>query len=122
MPPQEPTRRLSSRAVKVGMVSALSVTLVACGSNSTTARCVDRDAPAKGRSGYKVVSDGYCDTDDIDSRSSSSYGRYFWYYGGKSRSGFVSGGTQSRPDGKIKSSSGRTLSRGGFGGSGGGGG
>lgn len=121
MPPQEPTRRLSSRAVKVGMVSALSLTLVACGSGSTTARCVDRDAPAKGKGGHKVVSDGYCDTKDIDGGSSASYGRYYWYYGGKSRSGFVSGGSRSRPDGKIKSSGGRTLSRGGFGGGGRGG-
>lgn len=115
MPPQEPTRRLSSRAVKVGMVSALSLTLVACGSGSTTARCVDRNAPAKGKSGYKVVPDGYCDSGDIDDPS-PAYGRYFWYYGGKSNSGFVSGGSRVRPDGKIKSSGGRTLSRGGFGG------
>jgi hypothetical protein len=120
LPPQESTRRLSSHAVKVGMVSALSLTLVACGSSTTTARCVDRNAPAKGKGGYKVVQDDYCDTDDID-HGSTSYGRYFWYYGGKSRSGFVSGGSSARPDGKIKSSGGRTLSRGGFGGGGRGG-
>ena len=123
MPTQEPTRRLSSRAVKVGMVSTLSLTLVACGS-STTARCVDKNAPPTGKGGYKVVSDSYCDVDDIDNGSSyHPYGRYFWYYGGKRGSnGYVSGGTQTRPDGKIKSSGGRTLSRGGFGGGGRGGG
>lgn len=121
MPPQEPTRRLSSRAVKVGMVSALSLTLVACGSGSTTARCVDRNAPAKGKGGYKVVPDNNCNTGDIDDGANNAYNRYFWYYGGKSRSGFVSGGSQYRPEGKIKSSGGRTLSRGGFGGGGRGG-
>ncbi len=122
MPPQEPARRLSSHAVKVGMVSALSLTLVACGSGSTTARCVDRNAPATGRSGYRVVPDDYCDVNDIDNGSTSSYGRYFWYYGGKRGSnGFVSGGSSYRPEGKIKSSGGRTLSRGGFGGGGRGG-
>ncbi|TDD59763.1 hypothetical protein E1293_46180, partial [Actinomadura darangshiensis] len=89
------------------MVSALSLTLVACGSGSTTARCVDRNAPAKGKSGHKVVPDNNCDTGDIDN-GSGSYGRYYWYYGGKSRSGFVSGGSSTRPDGKIKSSGGRT--------------
>lgn len=117
MPPQEPTRRLSSRAVKVGMVSALSLTLVACGSSSTTARCVDRNSSSAGKSGYRVVPDTRCDTDDIDG-STTPYGRYFWYYGGKTGSGYVSGGSRVRPEGKIKSSSGRTLSRGGFGGGG----
>lgn len=117
MSPQETDRRFSSRVVKAGMVSALSLTLVACGAGSTTARCADRNSP--GRGGYRVVPDGNCDPGDIDRTSTSgAYGRYFWYYGGKSTSGFVSGGSGVRPDGKIKSSSGRTLSRGGFGGSG----
>ncbi|WP_254716182.1 hypothetical protein [Actinomadura sp. WMMB 499] len=115
MPPQEPTRRLRSRAVKVGMVSALSVTLVACGSKSTVARCVDRDDTG----GRKVVSDYNCDVDDID--DGDSYGQYYWYYGGNVRNGYVSGGSSVRPEGKIKSRSGTTLSRGGFGGRGGGG-
>ncbi|WP_242890511.1 hypothetical protein [Actinomadura litoris] len=122
MPPQEPTRRLSSRAVKVGMLGALSLALVACGSKSTTAYCVDRNAPAVGKTkgGYKVVSDVYCDPGDIDRGYVSSYNRYFWYYGGSRDSrGYVSGGTSFRSSkGKVKSSSGRTLSRGGFGGSG----
>lgn len=120
MPPQEPTRRLSSRAVKVGMLSALSLTLVACGSKSTTAWCVDRYAPAGGQAkgGYRVVPDSSCRTSDI--YRNVSYGQYFWYYGGKRNSnGYVSGGSSYRPGkGKIKSGSGRTLSRGGFGGSG----
>ncbi|QXJ26900.1 hypothetical protein AGRA3207_006458 [Actinomadura graeca] len=104
------------------MLSALSLTLVACGSKSTTAYCVDRSAPVIGKAqgGYRVVSDGLCDADDIDRGRSSSYNRYFWYYGGKrDSSGFASGGSSFRPSkGKVKSSSGRTLSRGGFGGGG----
>jgi hypothetical protein len=103
------------------MVSALSLTLAACSSKSTTAWCVDRYAPATGKTmgGYKVVPDLYCDSRDVDT-GTVSYGRYFWYYGGKrTSSGYVSGGSSYRPSkGKIKSSSGHTLSRGGFGGSG----
>ncbi|MDL4771440.1 MULTISPECIES: hypothetical protein [Thermomonosporaceae] len=103
------------------MVSALSVTLVACGSKSTTAYCVDRDAPAVGKTagGHKTVPDSFCNTSDID-RGTVSYGRYYWYYGGKrSSNGYVSGGSAYGPSkGKVKSSSGRTLSRGGFGGGG----
>jgi len=103
------------------MVSALSLTVAACGSKTTTAWCVDRYAPAAGRTvgGYKVVSDIFCDSRDIE-RGTVSYGRYFWYYGGKrDDDGYVSGGSTVGPrKGKIKSSSGRTLSRGGFGGSG----
>lgn len=120
MPPQEHKRRLSSRAVKIGMVSALSLTVAACGSKTTTAWCVDRYAPAAGGStagGYRVVSDFFCDRNDIED-GSVSYGRYFWYYGGKRDSrGYVSGGSSVGPSkGKIKSPSGATLSRGGFGG------
>ncbi|WP_245679508.1 hypothetical protein [Actinomadura hibisca] len=122
MPPHDPSRRLSSRAVKIGMVSALSLTLAACGSKSTTAWCVDRQAPLTGktRGGYKVVPDYNCNTRDIE-RGSVGYGRYFWYYGGKrdNSSGTVSGGSSYGPSkGKIKSGSGHTLVRGGFGGGG----
>lgn len=120
MPPQEPIRRLSSRAVKVGMVSALSLTLVGCSTKSTTAWCVDRLAtPVTGATagGYRIVSDSNCNRSDVGRYS--SYGQYFWYYGGTRQSnGYVSGGSSFAPSkGKIKSSSGSTL-RGGFGGSG----
>ncbi|MFD0686557.1 hypothetical protein [Actinomadura fibrosa] len=104
------------------MLGALSLTLVACGSKSTTAWCVDRYAPAVGQTkgGYRVVPDRYCDVNAINRSATSSYGQYFWYYGGKrNSSGYVSGGSSYRPSkGKIKSSSGHTLSRGGFGGGG----
>ncbi len=101
------------------MLSALSLTLVACGSKSTTAWCVDRNAPAVGKGGYRTVPDSFCDPGDIDG-SSRSYGQYFWYYGGRRGSdGTVAGGSSYRPSkGKVKSSGGHTLSRGGFGGGG----
>ncbi|WP_018655101.1 hypothetical protein [Actinomadura flavalba] len=105
------------------MVSALSLTLVACGSKSTTAWCVDRDNRGftNTKGGYRVVPDSYCNRGDVD-RGTSGYGRYFWYYGGKRDNGnstYVYGGSSFRPSkGKIKSSTGKTLSRGGFGGSG----
>jgi hypothetical protein len=103
------------------MVSALSLTVAACGSKTTTAWCVDRYAPSVGQTkgGYKVVSDNFCDRTDIE-RGTVSYGRYFWYYGGnRDSAGYIYGGSRIGPSkGKIKSPSGATLSRGGFGGSG----
>jgi hypothetical protein len=107
------------------MVGALSLTLVACGSKSTTAWCVDRFAPAVGQTkgGYKVVPDSLCNTSDIDRGSDNGYSRYFWYYGGKRYSSggnsYISGGRTYRPSNvsKVKSSAGHTL-RGGFGGHG----
>jgi len=124
LPPQDiPRPRLSSRAVKIGMVSALSLTLVACSSKTTIAYCVDRRAIPTGnvQGGYKVVPDFFCER--TYSYTSPDYGRYFWYYGGRrssdsSGSSYVSGGSHYAPSrGKIKSSTGKTL-RGGFGGSG----
>jgi hypothetical protein len=100
-------RSMRSRAIQVGMVGTLSLTLVAC-SSSTRADCADRQFGRGG--GYKVVPDSYCD-------SSGSFGRYFWYYGGRRVGGFVSRGSTIRPRGvNIKTGSGKTLSRGGFGG------
>lgn len=110
MPPQETSRRLSSQAVRIGMLGALSLTLVACSTRSTTAYCADRDNALV--SGYRVVPDSYC-----DGGGSGTYGRYFWYYGGHYRGGYITGGSTVRPKGyKIKSVHGKSLSRGGFGG------
>lgn len=110
MPPKDSPRRLSSHAVKVGMLGALSLTLVACSARSTTAYCADRDGMQAG--GYRVVPDTYCGDGD-----SGGYGRYFWYYGGRYRGGYITGGSSVRPKGhKIKSVNGKSLSRGGFGG------
>ncbi|MBX6768114.1 MAG: hypothetical protein IRY90_13345 [Actinomadura rubrobrunea] len=110
------------------MVSALSLTLAACG-KTTTAYCVDRlSYTGIGSGSYKVVPDEYCERDYPV--YSPDYGRYFWYYGAKrvshgsySSGGgtggtYVTGGSRYKPStGKIKTSSGKTL-RGGFGGSG----
>jgi hypothetical protein len=126
LPPQDDRRRLSSRAVKIGMVSALSMTMVACGSDrETRAYCVDDEAPPSlggGVSGYKVVDDYNCDDDDLED-GTTSYGRYFWYYGGRQDgTGYVSGGSRISPsEGKVVTAGGKTVSRGGFGGSGSGG-
>ncbi|WP_433326296.1 hypothetical protein [Spirillospora sp. CA-294931] len=103
------------------MVSALSLTLVACGSKSTTAWCVDRLAPPGGKTkgGLRVVPDSLCNSRDPQA-GAVSYGRYYWYYGGKrDSSGYVSGGSSYGPkNGDIKTSKGSTLARKGFGGRG----
>ncbi|MGI8336616.1 hypothetical protein ACRYCC_42300 [Actinomadura scrupuli] len=123
MPASDARRRLSSRVVKIGMLSALSVTLVACSSQSTTRYCVDRQDPAgffdRSKGGYQVVPDVYCAT--TYSLGSPNYNRYFWYYGGRGYTShgrhYIYRGSSIAPRGKtIKSSSGHTISRGGFGG------
>ncbi len=104
---QNPSRRMRSGAVQLSAVSVLSLTLVAC-SSSSRATCVDGQTRSFG--GYRVVSDYYCD-------NGGSYGRYFWYYGGRSRSGYLLHGSTIRPrGGRIVSRGGRVISRGGFGG------
>lgn len=105
-------RRLSSRVVQVGMVGTLSMTLAACGGKSTRADCVDGSNVLGGQ--YQIVQDGNCD--------SSNYGRYFWYYGGAHSGTRAYKGTTLKPKkGEIKTSSGRTIRKGGFGSSGSGG-
>ncbi|GAB2807350.1 hypothetical protein GCM10022221_00710 [Actinocorallia aurea] len=105
-----PQRRMSSRAVKVGLLGTLSMSLTACG-GSHTATCVESKLlPGEG---YRVVSDSYC--------SGSSSSAYRWYYGGSTSGGMITGGSSLKPKkGSIKTNSGTTL-RGGFGWSGGGG-
>jgi hypothetical protein len=98
---------MRSGAIQLSAVSMLSLTLVSC-SSSTEASCVDGQVRSAG--GYRVVADYYCD-------NGGSYGRYFWYYGGRSRSGYISRGSMIRPRGsRIVSRGGRVISRGGFGG------
>src|SRR3954463_16722233 len=80
MPPNDTTRRMRSGAVQIGAVTMLSLTLVAC-SSSTDASCVDGRNQRNGS--YRVVPDRYCD-------NGGSYGRYYWYYGGRSPGGFLS--------------------------------
>lgn len=130
-------RRLSSTAVRIGMISALSVALVSCSSDDpdddteTTAYCVEDEStvspsptasPSPAEEGYREVDDSNCDDDDRTSYSSGTHS-YFWYYGARrSASGLITGGTRIRPEGKISTPSGRVIQRGGFGGRGGSGG
>ncbi|GGV74910.1 MULTISPECIES: hypothetical protein [Streptomyces] len=119
-------RRLRSGTVVLGSVGLLATALTAC-SSAPDRRCVDRDSYRYG-SGYKLVSDTYCKTSDPSVRAS-------WYYGGKKRNGWVSGGSFTKPgktsgtgSGSGGSSSGSTsggskygggyggVDRGGFGG------
>jgi hypothetical protein len=98
---------MRSGAVQLSVVSALSLTLAAC-SSGTSASCVDGQNPRGGS--HRVVGDRYCD-------NGGSYGRYYWYYGGRYHGGYVSRGSMIRPrSGTITSRGGRVISRGGFGG------
>jgi hypothetical protein len=107
MASQNGGRRMRSSAVHLSAVGMLSLTLVAC-SSSTSASCVDGQSPRGGS--LRVVPDYYCD-------NGGSYGRYYWYYGGRYHGGYVSRGNTIRPRGsKITSRGGRVISRGGFGG------
>jgi hypothetical protein len=107
MPPQDARRRMRSGAVQLSAVTMLSLSLVAC-SSSTRAYCVDGwSSSAFGR---KVVPDHYCD-------NGGSFGRYYWYYGGRYHGGYISRGSTIRPRGsRITTRGGRVISRGGFGG------
>jgi hypothetical protein len=124
-----PARRMSSGAVRLGMLGALSVALTGCagpgsgpgysgdpgygdGGESVQATCVRPDS--LGRDGsYEVVDDDYCDGNRM---RSGRAGGYYWYYGGRRAGRRVLGGSSVRPPGAdIHSSSGRTVQRGGFG-------
>ncbi|WP_460368101.1 hypothetical protein [Actinocorallia lasiicapitis] len=120
-------RRLSSRAVKIGALGVVSAALatwgfVACDpfEDDSTADCVI-GPDAKGD--YEVVPDRYCDDDGGTYSSNGSTHSTFWYYNAYHRNGsHISGGTTLRPKkGGIKTSSGSTIRKGGFGGSGSGG-
>lgn len=97
---------MRSGAVRLSAVSLLSLSLVGCSSRSETAYCVDGWAAAGGGS-HRVVPDYFCD-------NGGSYGRYYWYYGGSYRNGYLWHGTTVRPRGsRIVSRGGRVISRGG---------
>jgi hypothetical protein len=107
-------RRMSSRAVRLGMLGALSLTLVGCGSSSDSsdevlANCVDQSSLLSDGS-YEIVDEDLCDDDDYRSG-------YYWYYGGTRAGSRILKGTTVRPKGaKIVTVQGKTLQRGGFGG------
>ncbi|MFC7329402.1 hypothetical protein [Marinactinospora rubrisoli] len=115
------SRRRSSSVVVIGAVGALSLAVAGCSGQddrSVTAYCVDRDE--RNSSGaYQVVDEDRCDHRDSDSGGSGGgyYGGYHYYYGGTPRSGYVSGGSLTRPrDVTIQTQRGVTIQRGGAGG------
>ncbi|GAA3234659.1 hypothetical protein [Actinocorallia longicatena] len=111
-------RRLSSRAVKIGAVGAISAALatwgfVACSpGEDSRADCVT-GPDANGE--YTLV-----DEDECEDGVYSSNHHAFWYYNAHHRTGNrISGGTTLKPkSGGIKTSSGTTIRKGGFGSSG----
>lgn len=105
-------RRLSSRAVTVGAVAALSSLVISgCGGGGpaepsteyvyeeveneeeeeeeeVVARCVERSSEDDGV--YRVVSDERCE-------SGGKHSAFLWYYGGKQVKSLISKGTTTRP-------------------------
>jgi hypothetical protein len=102
-------RQLRSGTVALGGVGLLAMALTACSSDPDK-RCVDRDSYTLGK-GYKVVADKNCKS------STSVNGTY--YYGGKKKGSWISGGSFTKKSGKSSggssSSGGSGVDRGGFG-------
>jgi len=109
-------RQLRSGTVALGGVGLLAVALTACSSDPDK-RCVDRDSYTLGK-GYQVVADKNCKS------TTSANGAY--YYGGKKKGSWVSGGSFTKKSGKESGSSSSTggsgsgsgssgVDRGGFG-------
>lgn len=128
------TRRriLIGGGVTVGVVALVATWYAASTPDEVTARCVDPgDVVAQaGNAG-----DDYCDENYVTSHGghysngyyfipySGGFTQYHYYYGGNLDSrGHVSGGTITRPSSgtTVKSNSGKTVQRGGFGVKGGG--
>ncbi|MFC9928520.1 hypothetical protein [Streptomyces sp. NPDC127190] len=101
-------RRLRSGTVVLGGMGLLAAALTACSSDPDK-RCVDRDSYQAAK-GYKAVSDKNCTSvTSVDGD---------WYYGGKKKGSWVSGGSFTPPHkGSGGSSGGSGVHRGGFGGS-----
>ncbi len=112
-------RRMRSTAVRIGMVSMLSVAVAGCGSSGeeytdsgedVTAYCVDPNT-LDGEGNYEVVDEDLCDDDD-----GSRHGAYFFYYGGFRSGSKIKGGTTVRPhNANISTEKGRSIQRNGFG-------
>ncbi|MEV1171619.1 hypothetical protein [Nonomuraea sp. NPDC049784] len=110
-------RRASTTVTVTTALAALSLSLSACGGDtsapSVTADCVVQQPDGS----YKAVDDNYCDDDDNDHDS------FVWIYGGtSSHNGHIYGGTRQRPSHtNVTSRSGKVVV-GGFGGTSKGGG
>ena len=102
-------RQLRSGTIALGGVGLLAAALTACSSDPDK-RCVDRDSYTLGK-GYQVVADKNCKS------TTSVNGSY--YYGGKKKGSWVSGGSFTKKSGKgsggSSSSGGSGVDRGGFG-------
>ncbi|MFF2199211.1 hypothetical protein [Streptomyces sp. NPDC058145] len=100
--------QLRSTTVVLGGMGLLAAALTAC-SSAPDKRCVDRDSYRLAK-GYKVVSDKNCRSAKVSVNGS-------WYYGGKKRGSWVTGGSFTKPSkGSGGSSGGGGVHRGGFGG------
>ncbi|MEV7318987.1 hypothetical protein [Streptomyces sp. NPDC093970] len=101
-------RRLRSGTVILGGMGLLAAALTACSSDPDK-RCVDRDSYTAAK-GYRVVPDKDC-----GSTRAAVDGAY--YYGGKKKSGWVSGGSFTAPRKGSGGSygGGHSVRRGGFG-------
>ena len=108
----DPTRRMRSAAVNLGLVGALAFTLSGCGTSAAQTvqrQCVDDFG--------QVATEAQCLTTPGASSSprpgttSSSY-PYRWYYGGSTSSGRVIGGSYDPPANYRPASSGSNGSSG----------
>ncbi|MDA0632428.1 hypothetical protein OUY22_03300 [Nonomuraea sp. MCN248] len=128
-PGKAPPKKKSSNVVTLTVIGVVSVMVVgycaaASRSEEVTADCVDTSQRADDGT-YVVVDESFCDDDDRGGGTylySGSRAAYHWYYGGTRVGDRVRGGTTLRPsDASITSRDGRTIQRGGFGSSRGGG-
>ncbi|MGI5274649.1 hypothetical protein ACQEUU_36340 [Nonomuraea sp. CA-218870] len=122
-----PRKKKSSNVVTLTVIGVVSVMVVGycaatSGSEDVTADCVDTSRQADDGT-YVVVDESFCDDDRGGTYFyGGSRAAYHWYYGGTRVGNRVRGGTTLRPsDATITSREGRTIQRGGFGSSRGGG-
>lgn len=121
------TRRrvLIGGGVVVGAAALIAGFYLVSSAQTTTANCVGADNTDQG----SVVNDQYCDESYVTSHGGyvrnniiflpiggGLFRQYQYYYGGSVSNGHVTGGSISPPSsGKIRTGSGQTVQRGGFG-------
>lgn len=115
--------RMSSRAVRLGALGALSLSLVACGGDpepdEVTAYCVSGESLQDTDGSYEVVDEDNCGDDDGTRAGGVGFLPFFFFYGGSLRGNRISGGSTVRPQGaRITTPKGRQIQRGGLGGRG----
>ncbi|GGM48068.1 hypothetical protein GCM10012275_18920 [Longimycelium tulufanense] len=111
-------RVLIGSGVTVGVVALIAISYAATRPQQVTAHCVQQDGT--------VVDDQYCDESYVRSHGGHvgggiiflpGGGQYYYNYGGTGRVGDkISGGSTVKPQGaEVKTQSGKTIQRGGFG-------